>query len=194
LFLSLFRFPVYTTELTDLVYKKLFRVFDGRNPVFDYNFKVKGHGADWSEYNDNKFWESKGWQTFKNRLNSLLIIDLPSEQEGNKPDPYKFVLSIDDVIDLKVDKDRKVEYVIFRPSGDNKKLAVYDNEFYYIFQTKENDTEILSTLVENKHELGYCPASFFWHKEFSPLTPYLSALDWLLFFGISKKQLDLFGS
>ena len=58
-------------------------------------------------------------------------------------------------------------------------------------------------LVENRHDLGYCPARFFWSEPMSlqypdikrsPVTKELDNLDWFLFFSISKRHLDLYGS
>ena len=58
-------------------------------------------------------------------------------------------------------------------------------------------------LTDNPHDLGYCPAHWFWNdaidltepdvKE-SPLTGQLEHLDWYAFFATSKKHLDLYGS
>ena len=38
IFVSLFRFPTPIVSLSDTIFKELERVFDGRNPSFDYEF------------------------------------------------------------------------------------------------------------------------------------------------------------
>lgn len=58
-------------------------------------------------------------------------------------------------------------------------------------------------LIDNPHDVGYCPARFFWNEPLSlsepdvkqsPLTKQLEALDWFLFYHISKRHLDLYGA
>jgi hypothetical protein len=53
------------------------------------------------------------------------------------------------------------------------------------------------------NDVGYCPARFFWNEPLSlsepdvkqsPLTKQLEALDWFLFYHISKRHLDLYGA
>ena len=46
-FESLFRFPVATNELTAICFDKLSRIFEGRDPVYMYNFTSAEYEADW---------------------------------------------------------------------------------------------------------------------------------------------------
>jgi hypothetical protein len=195
LFLSLFRFPVLTVAETAPIYEKLSRVFDGVNPVFEYTFKVPEDLTDWQQYQDVNFWEREGFKAFRECINSIVIVDLPSEQNTPKPEPYAFLLDVSEVIDIGLSRDRKtIQSICFRPEGDRERLAFYDDEFYRVFATKEGELELGELLVESRHELGYCPANWFWNSEHSPLTKYFSKLDWLLFFLVSKQQLDLHGA
>lgn len=195
LFQSLFNYPVQTVEVTQPIFSKHFRVFDGRNPVFEYEFKKSEDNDDWDAWNDSNFWREDAWRVYREAINSIMIIDLPVEQKGDKPEPYKFFISPSEVLDIGLSRDKKrVEWIMFRPDGDKEKLAFYDAEYYRIFKTKEGTLDIISTEVESKHELGRCPANWFWWNEFSLITPYLAALDWILYFGTAKKHLDLYGA
>jgi hypothetical protein len=92
-----------------------------------------------------------------------------------------------------------MEWIAFRQDDDE--LAVLDDEYYRLFDYK--DGTIGQLIAENRHDLGYCPARFFWNEpmsldypdvKMSPITKMLGALDWWLFFHISKHHLDLYGS
>lgn len=208
IFKSLFRYPVITNEVTGIVFDKLSRVFDGRNPALNYQFVSSEQREDWEYYRQEvlkepTIWQTKGWEYFQTEINSVLIVDLPTEQKpGTKyPEPYFYWLTIDQVIAYDVNPATGfMEYIIFR-QPDNR-IAVIDDEFYRIY-SEDKDHNIGSLLVESKHDLGYTPARFFWNVPLSisdpdikasPLTRELEKLDWYLFFHISKRHLDLYGS
>lgn len=208
IFKSLFRYPVITNEVTGIVFDKLSRVFDGRNPALNYQFVSSEQREDWEYYRQEvlkepTIWQTKGWEYFQTEINSVLIVDLPTEQKpGTKyPEPYFYWLTIDQIIAYDVNPATGfMEYIIFR-QPDNR-IAVIDDEFYRIY-SEDKDHNIGSLLVESKHDLGYTPARFFWNVPLSisdpdikasPLTRELEKLDWYLFFHISKRHLDLYGS
>ena len=208
IFQTLFRFPVKTNEVMSEVFDKLSRIFEGRNPAFSYQFATTEQRDDWEWYRQEKLgepaiWSTKGWEFFQTEINSVMIVDLPVEQEAGDryPQPYFYWLPLRDVVEYKADKTTgQMSYIIFRQK-DNK-LAVIDDESYRIFESKD-DMPTGEPLIENRHDLGYCPARFFWSEpmslEFpdikrSPVTKALDNLDWFLFFSISKRHLDLYGS
>lgn len=208
IFKSLFRYPVITNEVTGIVFDKLSRVFDGRNPALNYQFMSSEQRDDWEYYRQEvlkepTIWQTKGWEYFQTEINSVLIVDLPTEQKpGTKyPEPYFYWLSIDQVIAYDVNPATGfMEYIIFR-QPDNR-IAVIDDEFYRVY-SEDKDHNVGSLLVESKHDLGYTPARFFWNVPLSisdpdikasPLTRELETLDWYLFFHISKRHLDLYGA
>lgn len=208
IFKSLFRYPVITNEVTGIVFDKLSRVFDGRNPALNYQFMSSEQRDDWEYYRQEvlkepTIWQTKGWEYFQTEINSVLIVDLPTEQKpGTKyPEPYFYWLTIDQVIAYDVNPETGfMEYIIFR-QPDNR-IAVIDDEFYRVY-SEDKDRNIGSLLVESKHDLGYTPARFFWNVPLSisdpdikasPLTRELETLDWYLFFHISKRHLDLYGA
>ena len=206
-FKTLFRFPVITNEVLAVCYDKLSRIFDGRDPAFSYQFANTELRDDWEWYRQEKLgeqniWQSKGWDFFKTQINSVLIVDLPQEQEAGDryPQPYFYWLPIMDVIDYKADpQSGAMEWIMFRQ--DNDKIAVIDDASYRIFNSKDGTIGELES--EAAHDLGYCPARFFWNEPVSldkpdikesPVTKELDRLDWYLFFAISKRQLDTYGN
>jgi hypothetical protein len=206
-FKTLFRFPVVTNEVLAVCYDKLSRIFEGRNPAFSYQFTSTEQRDDWEWYRQEKLgeptvWSTKGWDFFKTQINSVLIVDVPAEQDAadRYPQPYFYWLPIRDVIDFRADPSTgEMKYIIFRQDGD--KIAVFDDEYYRVFSAK-NGT-IGELLVENRHDIGYCPARFFWNEPLSldkpdikasPVTKELDRLDWYLFYAISKRHLDTYGS
>ena len=208
IFQTLFRFPVKTNEVMSEVFDKLSRIFEGRNPAFNYQFATTEQRDDWEWYRQEKLgepsiWATKGWEFFQTEINSVLIVDMPQEmQAGDRyPQPYFYWLPIRDVVEYKADKATgQMKYIIFRQKDDT--MAVIDDESYRLFAVKDDMPEG-EPIVENKHDLGYCPARFFWSEPMSlqypdikrsPVTKELDNLDWFLFFSISKRHLDLYGS
>lgn len=205
IFKTMFRYPVKTNEITGICFDKLSRIFDGRNPAFNYQFTNTEQRDDWEDYRQNRLgeplvWSTKGWEYFKTEINSVLIVDVPAEQRGELPEPYFYWLPIASVISYEADPDTGVmRWIIFRQDGS--RIAVIDDESYRVFRNDHDN--IGELLVENRHSLGYCPARFFWNEPLSladpdvkasPLSKELESLDWYLFFHLSKRQLDLFGS
>ena len=208
IFQTLFRFPVKTNEVMSEVFDKLSRIFEGRNPAFNYQFATTEQRDDWEWYRQEKLgepaiWATKGWEFFQTEINSVLIVDMPQEmQAGDRyPQPYFYWLPIRDVVEYKADKTTgQMKYIIFRQKDDT--MAVIDDESYRLFAVKD-DMPDGEPIIENRHDLGYCPARFFWSEPMSlqypdikrsPVTKELDDLDWFLFFSISKRHLDLYGS
>jgi hypothetical protein len=204
-FKTLFRYPVKTNEITGICFDKLSRIFEGRNPAFNYQFLNNEQRDDWEWYRQEvlkepEIWSTKGWEFFKSEINSVLIIDMPLKGSEEKyPEPYFYWLPIESVITYSAKDNGIMNYIIFRQNGD--KIAVIDDLSYYIFQ--ERNGNIGELLLESRHNLGYCPARFFWDEpinlrepdiKMSPLTKELESLDWYLFYHLSKRHLDLYGA
>ena len=206
IFKTLFRYPVKTNEVTSVCFDKLSRIFEGRNPAFNYQFTETELRDDWEWYRQEvlkepEIWSGKGWEFFKTEINSVLIVDLSVEKGDDKyPSPYFYWLPIESVITYKVGRsDGLMKWIIFKQDDD--KIAVIDDERYRVFKGK--DGNIGELIVENPHDLGYCPARFFWNEAInldepdvkkSPISKELEALDWYLFYHISKRHLDLYGA
>ena len=207
LFKALFRYPIKTNEITEICFDKLSRVFDGRNPAFNYQFINSAQRDDWEQYRLEKLhepdvWSTKGWEFFKSEINSVLIVDVPREQKTELPEPYFYWLPIDDVITYKADPTTgEMDYIVFRRRD---KIVVLDDETYRVWDDSKHTGMINGEPeVETPHDLGYCPARFFWNEPISldepdvkasPISAELESLDWFEFFHISKRQLDLMGA
>lgn len=207
LFKALFRYPVKTNEVTDVCFDKLSRIFDGRNPAFNYQFVNSEQRDDWEEYRQTKLhepeiWQTKGWEFFKSEINSVLIVDVPREQRTERPEPYFYWLPIGDVITYKADPTTGVmDFIVFRRRDE---IVVLDDATYRVWNDKKHTGQIVGEpILEAAHDLGYCPARFFWNEPISldepdvkasPLSAVLESLDWFEFFHISKRQLDLMGA
>lgn len=207
LFKALFRYPIKTNEITDVCFDKLSRIFDGRNAAFNYQFVNSAQRDDWEQYRLTKLdepnvWATKGWEFFKSEINSVLIVDVPREQKTERPEPYFYWLPIDDVITYEADPTTgQMKYIVFRRKDE---IVVLDDETYRVWDDNRHTGTIAGMpKVESPHDLGYCPARFFWDipisiddpdVKASPLSGVLESLDWFEFFHISKRQLDLMGA
>lgn len=202
-FLQLFKLPTKTVPIVDRVYEELERVFNAKNFSESYRFVNLETLKDWLHYkrtnlHEPAVWHSTGWKYVKIHPNSVLIIDLPAQQTSSLPEPYFYWLDISHVIDYSIDCDGNILWIIFEQK-DNK-IAVFDNESIRIYAVNDKK-DIVHEIANTKHNLGYCPAAFFWHDSVcscekdikkNPITKKLSDLDWYLFFATSKQHLDLY--
>lgn len=196
-FETLFQPPFPTLELTESIFSELSRVFEGQNRFFKFEFKNSDYVEDFSDYrielNDDGFWKQEAWEALQSRINSIVIVDLPTIQESELPKPYYYLLDINNLVDYKYDRKDNFEYIIVR-DGENKFLYLDPTCYIRI----EGDEQ--KTFTEVPHVLGYTPAKDFWRErrkrnsidKKSPITKSIGELNWLLFFEVSKKYLDLY--
>ena len=205
IFLQLFKFPLPTPAVVEDVYRELERVFYSRNSSSSYQFTDSELAEDWSQYkknnlNEPEVWKTTGWKRMQVSPNSILVVDLPQVQTSLRPEPYFYWLEIDAVIDYQTFRldENQFEWLIFKQP--EHRIAVFDDTSIRVYQLNEKN-EIQSLISEAKHDLGYCPARFFWSMQLNeknkdlkknPITKELSNLDWYLFFSISKQHLDLY--
>lgn len=205
IFLQLFKFPLPTPAVAEDVYRELERVFYSRNSSSSYQFTDSELAEDWSQYrksnlNEPEVWKTTAWKRMQVSPNSILVVDLPLVQTSTRPEPYFYWLEIDSVIDYELSKqdENLFNWLIF--NQPEHRIAVFDDTSIRIYQLNEKN-EIQSLVSEAQHDLGYCPARFFWSTQLNeknkdlkknPITKELSNLDWYLFFSISKQHLDLY--
>ncbi|MGL5979908.1 MAG: hypothetical protein ACRCZY_03350, partial [Phocaeicola sp.] len=72
-FVSLFKFPTPNIQLTNTIYQELERVFDGKNPSFNYQFEESVCRDDWEYYRQEVLkepdvWRTKGWAAVKTAI------------------------------------------------------------------------------------------------------------------------------
>lgn len=205
IFLQLFKFPLPTPAIVEDVYRELERVFYSRNSSSSYQFTDSELAEDWAQYkksklNEPEVWKATAWKRMQVSPNSILIVDLPQIQASARPEPYFYWLEIDAVIDYQSSsKDENLfDWLIFKQPEN--RIAVFDDTSIRVYQLNEKN-EIQSLVSEASHDLGYCPARFFWSAQLNeknkdlkknPISKELSNLDWYLFFSISKQHLDLY--
>lgn len=203
IFLSLFKYPLPTPAVAEDVYRELERVFYSRNSSSSYQFTDSELAEDWQNFrrsnlNEPEIWKTIGWKRMQVSPNSILIVDLPTQQNTLRPEPYFYWLEIEDVIDYETPDGTAIDWIVFKQPEN--KIAVFDEMSIRVFQLNEKN-EISGLVSEALHNLGFCPARFFWttqlnekNKELkkNPITKELSNLDWYLFFSISKQHLDLY--
>lgn len=204
-FLQLFKYPLSTPSIVEDVYRELERVFYSRNSSSSYQFTDSELAEDWARYrksklNEPEIWKTTGWKRMQVSPNSILIVDLPVIQTTSRPEPYFYWLEIDAVIDYEISKNdvNRFNWLVFKQPEN--RIAVFDELSIRVFQLNEK-LEIQGLISEARHDLGYCPARFFWSTQLNeknkdlkknPITKELSNLDWYLFFSISKQHLDLY--
>lgn len=205
IFLQLFKFPLPTPAVVEDVYRELERVFYSRNSSSSYQFTDSELAEDWALYrksnlNEPEVWKTAGWKRMQVSPNSILVIDLPQVQTTSRPEPYFYWLEIDAVVDYQLSKqdENLFEWLVF--NQPEHRIAVFDDASIRVYQLNEKN-EIQSLVSEAQHDLGYCPARFFWSTQLNeknkdlkknPITKELSNLDWYLFFALSKQHLDLY--
>jgi len=206
-FVQLLRLPVVSLEITQDVFQEYFRIFEGQNPFFNYEFSNPDFANEFKSYlnkelKDRKFFKTLGFEQLKYSINSILVVDMPSEGDGN---PYYYFVDISRVIDVKSDKEGKIEYVLFesgKTEDDKTNVAFYDSESYRVYEW-DGSKIVGEPLVDNPHNLGYCPASYFWDKNMkgtntvekkSPITDVLGRLDKYLIEDTFKEYADLYGT
>lgn len=199
------KFPLPTNRITEGVFTKLAKLFDGRNPAFNYQFHNTQERDDWEWYRQEvlkepKVWSETAWMYFKTEINSIMVVDMPLEDKGDRyPQPYFYFVPIEDVISYETKGDG-MAWIIFK---NDERVIVMDDESYRTFEWLKDKNTIGAELSRNAHDLGFCPARFFWSEPLSlgdpdvkksPLSKELSALDWYLFKTLGVKHLDTYAS
>lgn len=200
------KFPLPTNSITKSIFVKLSKLFDGRNPAFNYQFHNTQERDDWEWYrqevlDEPNLWSQKAWRFFQTEINCVMVVDMPSDIDPTDryPQPYSYFVPINEVISYSVnDKMKCMDWIIFK---NNKRVIVIDGESYRTFEW--DGIKLGSMISDNPHGLGYCPAKFLWNEPLSlsqpdikesPLSKKLAALDWYLFKSIGVKHLDTYAS
>ena len=200
-FEKLLTFPIATNDLIDEISDEYIKVFDAQNSLIDYAFSDAKYKELFDDYlqrkKDEHFWKRDVFGAILSAINS--IVDLTKEQTTDYPEPYYYLLPIDQVIDLEYDLvNKRMNYVIFH---SDDKIAAFDDHYYRVFSKDDKGNPILE--VEEPHDLSYCPANYMWrdnidtnnpYNKQSPLSSQLSRLDWYLFCSTTKKSLDLYAA
>lgn len=204
---TLFQAPCETNELTESIFGELSRVFNADNPRTAHNFTDSKDSEDYEEFltekKTSKFWQNEYWKEIQTHQNSYIITDLPTKQTTPRPEPYFYIVDIHCLIDIEVNIEGTVEYIAYWLSPG--KVMVIDElswKVYEIPREGEEETYDLDKAIlqsEVFHNLGRTPAQPVYFNPISkettlvshnPISKSLGALDWLLFFKISKKDAE----
>lgn len=201
------KFPLPTNRITENIFVKLSKLFDGRNPAFNYQFHNTQERDDFEWYrqevlDEPNVWKEKAWRFFQTEINCVMVVDMPLEnaESDRYPQPYFYFVPIASVYSYEVDyRTGNMKWIIY---GLENKVYVIDDSSYRVFEYSAKDG-LGALLADNPHGLGYCPARFFWNEPLSlsypdvkksPLSKELSALDWYLFKSLGVKHLDTYAS
>jgi len=193
-FKSLISYPLPTNELTESIWKNLARVFEGENRTIDIKVEDKSILEKFRGFFDNDDFQTKIFRTLQGDVDAVVICDMP--QEGG--DPYYYFVGSSSLIDISVNDDDEVEYVIFEDGAKN--VVSMDDEWIRVFDGTRRDQLILLREVPNP--IGETPARMIWqdrmesdnninHK--SPITSVLGELDKLLFDMVSRDYAEMYG-
>ena len=202
LFQQLIKYPLVTTSLTNNIYRRFKKVFHGADARKDFLFKNDSNQTDFLSYISKykKYFSEQGFKYFKLCPNGFVMIDYPTEQLGNLPEPYINFIDVKNVYDASVNVDASVNWIILDLGDQIYKLI--DDEKFAIIDNKGNI--ILNDEGEEKvlyHELGYTPVRQFWTSNINndnmfvkdvPLNSSLGDCDFLLSADCGKENVDLY--
>ena len=211
LFESLIEYPIETVAFTDSMFTQIDKIFHAENAFKKITFRNRDFTEEFQKeiVESDKFFQTEGFDAMKSGINSVLVVDLPQEQEGTQPEPYSFLLDIKAVTHIDITSDNFCRYLAYDTgkrvdrtgmnSGDNKLISFIDGSAYRLFVEVGESFLLVS---DNPHDLGYTPAKPFWNEflnrkldrvnKNAPISEQLGMLDQLLFKEVSKEHSDLF--
>jgi hypothetical protein len=150
-------YPLNSVSIIDGAYKDLAKIWDAQNPYFNISYKSKNNDYETiSELADINWWKIKGWNIFKSKPNTILLINLPKEQLGKYPEPFIQAIPIENVIDIP-DSDT-IDHIMFM--YDDNIVAVVDNMVYQLYSINKEKQELNSLIFETPNAYKKCPAFF----------------------------------
>lgn len=190
---EMFGAPISTLSVTKDIFDQLGKFIDAQDRYVDFKFVNPDYTNDYQDFlernNDDSFWRQRCVEALKTDICSVVVIDLPSEQNTPRPEPYKYFVSPRMFVDIDLNRYKgDVEYLLFRQDDMNwdgdlssisantnskinllrqgdtlEKIIGIDDECYRVF-VKKRDVESKDWLLlsEEKHNLGYCPCIDFW--------------------------------
>ena len=164
--MKFFTFPLEIVNVSNDILTDLYKVFQGRNAAFDVlypneRFKEIAETA-LSELNVKQWIEEKGKEVLKSEPNSIVVVDI--DEEGKA---ILVLISNEQLKGYQLTKEGDFESVVFLHSigtdliGNFKRIALYDSEMYRVYMVRDGNYTLE---VDNPHDLGYCPAHFFFDK------------------------------
>lgn len=197
LFKKLQSAPLDTVSLTQSIFSQYKKVFKTANPKRFFNFKNIENSEDFSQFikKYSRFWETYGFEEFQTNICSFVVIDSPQMQQNELPEPYFYFLNVCHVCGADIEKDGKVEWIIYKYEEDE---YIYIDSERYIFIKKKDDNYRKDK--EIVHGYGFTPVRQFWSSNLnknkfmkdSPISQNLGQLDKLLFSYVAKEDAQLY--
>lgn len=193
---KLIKTPISTVTLTGDIYNhftKIFHASDSNREITIENEKLKELVLPVIA-EQKTFFTKKVFERFKTAPCDFVAIQLPQEVEGDITEPFPEFISIECVIDAKVDEEAQIEYIIFSISKD--KIGVIDGEGWKCYEGENRLTEVFNI----PHELPYAPCRQLWTSNLNdnlfvkdvPVSTQLGDLDFLLFKSISREYAETY--
>lgn len=204
-FTQLLRFPLESNKLTKKIFADLRRVFDGKNRVIRHQFVSAAAAADMEVYRreylkDEEFFEEDVFENIQVGINDFIIVDVLENRINGRPQAQPFILSVDKVVDVKVNRDNICEYIVYEP--DKETRVILDDSYYRVYAMGEDRTWVLK--VENEHFLGECPAKSIWSdymhpsrnfiEKRGPISTSVSDMDEVNFWDVGRRYYELYGA
>jgi len=192
--LNFFSYPLAITSIADDVISDINRVFHGRNANFQVQYPNKRFEQAGQELaiklNTRNFIQKCGQYVLRCQPQTIVVVD--KDEDGM---PYYVDVNLKKLIGYQLTPCQKnFQYIIFHHShghdefGEYKRIAFYDDEFYRVFEKRGMHMKMI---IENSHNLGYCPARWFvdddlntkdYTKKWSPLATVLGTMsEWQQF-------------
>ncbi len=199
------RFPLPTNALCSSIFDNYQKIFETRDAFFDVSMSQDTMKAEFMQYVKDtgifEWFKTDGFEAYKKQFNCVFVVDMPALQLTPRPEPYFYKVPICEVIDMDVEDDGTIEYVIFK--GENDQVIAIDELRYSVWQKDAGGEYML--FLEAPHILEYCPATFFAQGALYddeddnhiarkiPASESLGDLDWLLFYNIAQRMYETYG-
>jgi hypothetical protein len=215
-FAMLIMHPLPTVELTGTIFSDLERALHGEDKFLLTEFKVDELEEDFSRFlesqGNNEFWRSDVFESYKSAVNSVLIVDLPPVQTTERPEPFSFIVKLENFHDILFNKDGQCEYcVISEERDDDKYFWIFDDEFFQVYRLAKGTYEFVSSVRHSSFDdlgrvvegPGYCPARALFSTRLhqgnimlrqNAITKSLGALDKVLFWETSIEYYETYGA
>lgn len=209
--------PVATIDVSESIFNEVRKVFEGQDRFVGYQFVNEQQRTDFELYLkkicDDTFWRTSGMTAIKNGYNSIVVVDLPDEEDDEdvnpdmpgvvlqpRPEPYYYLLPIGKLYWIDIDPlERDIEWIFFEDCENKDRAYIFDDVFYRSYNRDDKALWVLDTEVA--HNLGYVPAKQFWGTNLSSdsqirkqglISNSLGNYDKLLFKMVSQTHVDLY--
>lgn len=159
-------FPLESVSLSKDILTDLYKVFNGRNAYFEIDYENRRFKEEAQQtIKDMRFgaWlEETGKEVLKNSPNTVIVVDLDEDGE-----PKLLTVKENQLMGYTFTQDGDFETIVFVHSvdedifGDYKRIAVYDDENYRVYEVRGG---VYTLVVDELHYIGYCPAHFYFNS------------------------------